>query len=255
MRTIQHSTTPRRNPEYNGKEHEVFFMKSVSDKEYYYQKNTSPDAVVIANTYFSIEEIFVESFQYVTPILANKDTTSARYGTIIRESCNLYELLCRKAYRQLFEIPPKKLLKIKDFLSLESFFNLSKEELRSSTLHTYLGDNKRVNPFEALLSWDQTTRPLDTHIPRWWTSYNKIKHDPENLTKHATLDTAVFSMAAAFLVIRKIYGDGLISGDLEKPVIEKNSTGHLYPIRTSRVFIRAIYKRGKLPSALSGKPN
>jgi len=244
------STQPIRNPQYVGKEHEVFFIKSVSDKEYYYQKNTASDAVVIANTYFSIEDIFVESFQYVRPILANKDTSSARFGTIIRESCNLYELLCRKAYKQLFEIPPKRSLKIKDFLSLELFFNISTEELRTSTLHTYLGGNKRLNPFESLLAWNKTTMPLDIHIPRWWTSYNKIKHDPENFTKHATLDNAVFSMAAVFLVIRQIYGDGLISGELEKPVIETHSTGHLYPIRTSQVFIGSIYKRGKPRSSV-----
>jgi hypothetical protein len=58
----------------------------------------------------------------------------------------------------------------------------------------------------------------------------------------ANLHNAIFSIAAIFLLIRKIYGDGLISGFLRKPTNETNISAQMYPIRTSNVFIGEILK-------------
>lgn len=245
MKTLPHFPFPDRNPEFI--DNQIFYIKSDSPEymEYRYNRNTSVNSITIANQYFSIEDVFLESFKYVTPIHANRSTSSVRYATIIRESCNLYEILSKKAYSQFFNIKPNQSLNIYNYLTLEFFFKINDNELRSSTFHNYLTDNKRIAPFESLneVDWKLGLSPI--HIPRWWGAYNKIKHDSENFVKYATLDNALFSIAAVFLIIRKIYGDGLISGFLEKVSTEKDINAYLYPIRNSKVFIGEIFKSGK----------
>ena len=245
MTTRPHFPLPVRNPDFA--DNQIFYIKSNSsdDIDYYFKKNTSADSITIANQYFSIEDIFLESFKYVTPILANRNTSSVRYATIIRESCNLYEILCKKAYLQFFRIDLNQSLNIYNYLTLELYFKINDSELRSSTFHNYLTDDKRIAPFDSLIGVDWTSGLSQSHIPKWWTAYNKIKHDSENFTEYATLDNAVFSIAAVFLIIRKIYGDGLISGFLKKGSTEENINAHLYPIRNSNVFIGEIFKSGK----------
>jgi hypothetical protein len=245
MTTLQHFPFPDRNPDFT--DNQIFYIKSDSPDyiDYYYNKNTSVNSITIANQYFSIEDIFLESFKFVTPIFTNKDTSSVRYATIIRESCNLYEILSRKAYFQFFKVQPTESLNIYNYLTLEFFFKINDNELRSSTFYNYLPDNRRIAPFDSLAGFDWSSSLLSSHIPKWWTAYNKIKHDSENFSEYATLDNALFSIAAVFLVIRKIYGDGLISGFLKKGSSEANINSHLYPIRNSNVFIGEIFKTGK----------
>ena len=247
MATRPHFPFPKRNS--NFADDHIYYIKSnIPDYiEYCFNKNTTVNAITIANQYFSIEEILLESFQYVTPVKANKDTSSVRFATIIRESCNLYEILSKKAYKQFFQFDVGLKLNIYNYLTLESLFKINDQELRSSTFYNYLDQNKRIAPFETLQGWDGNSCLTQDHIPKWWTSYNKIKHDSENLTEFATLDNAIFSIAAIFLVIRKIYGDGLISGFLKKKSNEANIGAHLYPIRNSNVFIGEIFKTGIAP--------
>lgn len=210
-----------------------------------WEKNTSNNSITIANQYFAIEEILKESFLYVTPIKSNANTSSSRFATIIRESCNFYEILCRKAYSEFFEFDEKQKLNIFNYLSLEYFFKINQEELRSATFYNYLGADERIKPFSSLKNWTGTNEILPENIPSWWRAYNKIKHDSESYVHYATLDNAILSIAALFLVIRKIYGDGLVSGWLRKPTKEQGINAHIYPIRNSDVFIGEIFKSMK----------
>jgi len=245
MKIQPHYPYPSRRNEFS--DNKIFFIKSDSLDyiSFTYQKNTSVDAIIIANQYFSIEEILLESFQYVTPIFDNRNTTSPRFATIIRESCNLYELICKKAYQQFFENDEQNSLNIYNYLSLERFFKINDEEIRSAIFHTYLGEGERIRPFDSLSNWLGNSKLSSEHIPDWWTAYNKIKHDVVNMIQYANMHNAIYSIAALFLIIRKVYGDGLISGYLRKPTDEINIREHLLPIRTSNVFIGEIFKSGK----------
>lgn len=203
-------------------------------KKYYFEKNTSIEATLIATQYFSIEDHLLESFLYVTPINNNKNTCSARFASIIRESCNLYEVLCKKIYSQIFEVKKNKKLNIFDYLILERYFKLANEEIGSAILYNYLNDGKRIMPFYCLSKWDAISKPKIEHIPEWWNSYNKIKHSTENIVDAATLDSAIYATSAVFQIIKMIYGKGLIYGYLYEP--QEDFTDKLYPVRTSNIF-------------------
>lgn len=242
-KVLKHFEFPKLRP--GLKMEEVFFSRSESKEylDYCYNKNTSAYAISIANQYFSIEEILIESFFYVTPIRENKSTSSARFATIIRESCNLYELLCKSVYNAIFDYDVSRYkLDIYNYLSLERFLQLSKEELRTATFQNYLENDERLNPFISVKDWSGQLKLEAGNIPDWWHAYNSIKHDAESMVKNANQYNAILSTAAIFLLIRKIYGDGLISGYLRKPAEEENVAAIMYPIRASKVFIGEIYK-------------
>ncbi len=241
MKILSHYPFPKRN---NKLEKYVYFCKcdSIDYISFCYEKNTSAEAVLVANHFFSIEDIFQESFQYVTPIYKNRDTSSARFATIIRESCNLYEILCRKVYNELFDFNFDCSLNIYNYLTLEYFFKINQEEIRTAIFHNYLDNNNRIKPFDSMSDWKGDSKLLQVNVPDWWTAYNKIKHDINSNIDYATLNNAIYSFAALFLVIRRIFGDGLISGFLRKPTTEINNSAHLYPIRNSNIFIGEIFK-------------
>lgn len=241
MKVLPHYPFPKRNDKL---EKHVYYCKSDSMDyiSYCYEKNTSVEAVLVANQFFSIEDIFQESFQYVTPIYKNRYTSSARFATIIRESCNLYEILCRKVYNELFNYDLDYSLNIFNYLTLEYFFKINQEEIRTAILHNYLENDIRIKPFASMSDWKGDSKLIQENIPDWWIAYNKIKHDANSSIDNATLNNAIYSFAALFLVIRKIYGDGLISGFLRKPTTETNFSAYMYPIRNSNIFIGEIYK-------------
>ena len=72
--------------------------------------------------------------------------------------------------------------------SIGKITDLSKEELRSPLLETYLGNNNKIEPFESLKSWNKKEKLNQNHIPKWWTAYNKIKHDAESIEEYANLN-------------------------------------------------------------------
>ena len=217
MAKFQHFPFPERNPKY--KDENIYYIKS-KDKDfiqYYYDKNVHPDSITIANQFFSIEKLLLESFHYVLPIHENSKTCSVRFATIIRESCNLFEIIARKIYCEFFLFNPKLHLNIYNFLSLDAFLDLSSEDIGSPLLDTYLQNNKKIEPFNRVKQWNRKENLTDKNIPEWWTAYNKIKHDTESIKTYSNLNNSLYSMAALFILIRKIYGDGLISGFLKKP--------------------------------------
>ncbi|MDA3910976.1 MAG: hypothetical protein PF448_06445 [Bacteroidales bacterium] len=242
--SLLHFPFPERSSE---QEKDVYFIKSQSTSylSQCYLKNTSSEAIIISTQFFSIEEIFQMSFQYVTPTYLNRDSSSSRFATIIRESCNLYEILCRKVYSELFNLDLGVKLNIFNYLSLDYFFKLRTDELRSPVFHSYMRQNSILNPFYSLSGWEGNKKLEGNNIPKWWDAYNKIKHDVNDSNKYANLDNAFYSFAALFMVIRKVYGDGLICGYLRKPTSKKNMSYEVYPIRTSNIFIGEVYYGSK----------
>ncbi len=237
MAQLQCYPFPERNPNFQDKE--IFYIKSVDDAVYtnlYFSKITSADANSIAYQFFSIENIFNNSFQYVLPINNNSETCSVNFATIIRESCNLFEIISRKLYSEFYIVRPDEKINIFNFLSLDVFLNLSREELTAPALESYLPSNGKIQPYITLTSWNREELLRSEHIPKWWTAYNKIKHHIEAIQEFATLDNALYSLSALFLLIRKIYGDGLISGYLRKTA-DNNTHTDLYPVKVSHLFL------------------
>lgn len=225
----------------------IFYIKSDSREQlkHYYEKNTSPESITISNQFFSIENMLIESFQYVLPVSSNSNASSVKFAAIIRESANLFEILCRKTYGMLFKYKSSYDLNIYNFLSLDKILFFSNEKLRAPILENYNPD-KKIEPFHELINWDGKSILKDSNVPFWWKAYNKIKHDTNSIIEHATLNNALYSVAAIFILIRKIYGDGLISGFLRNPSTKTNDEIEMYQIRTSDIFIGEILKSKKI---------
>lgn len=84
-----------------------------------------------------------------------------------------------------------------------------------NTIDQLPSSTKARSPFASLRSWSKTQRLLDSkHVPSWWTAYNKIKikHTNDGIEQCGTLENAVASLAAVFLVLHKRYGYGLVFG-------------------------------------------
>jgi len=245
MTKLESYPFPTRNPKFEDKD--IFYIKS-DDKEYIqycYDKIVHPNSVAIEFQFFSIERLLLDSFQYVLPIQENSKTCSVRFATIIREACNLFEILARKAYCEFFTFDQKHQLDIFNFLSLDAFLNLSAEDLRSPILDNYLKNNQKIEPFSTIKQWNKKEKLTYRYIPDWWIAYNKIKHDTESIKVYSNLNNALFSMAALFIMIRKIYGDGLISGFLRKPSPKIPGENIMYQIKTSEIFIGEILRSVK----------
>lgn len=229
---------------------EIFFDKNKNKDtnyiKFYFKRNTSSAAISIANQFFVIEEIILDSFKYVYPFEQNAQTSSAKFATVIRESCNLFEIISRELYSKLFIVNDTYNLNIKNFLSLDFHLKLSTEELRAPTLNSYFSDDRRIEPFATLKSWSQGQEISSEQIPKWWKAYNKIKHSINDAQSHATLENALYSFSALFLLIRKVYGDGLISGFLRN-YIDNEEHIILYQIKTSDLFIGEILKSSTRP--------
>lgn len=233
---------PERNPLYLDKD--IYFIKDRKDCNYinnFFRKNTSVESISIANQFFSIERVLLEAFQYVLPIERNAKTCSAKFATIIRESCNLYEVIARDLYFKFFKINKSSHLDIYNFLSLDKFLKLSNEELRAPTLNSYHQNESRIEPFFSLKSWNMEELIKQEHVPFWWKDYNKIKHNIGSGHIHATLENAIYSLSGLFLLIRKVHGDGLVSGFLTNCETQNEHLFH-YPIKNSDIFIGEIFK-------------
>jgi hypothetical protein len=220
------------------------------EKMFFFRQKTSVEAMIIATQYFSIEDLIIESFKFVTPIRENSKTCSAKFATIIRESCNLYELICKNIYFQVFDVKKNVKLNIFDYLTLERYFKLSDKSIDSTTLCAYLGEGYKIVPFSKLSDWDCKSKPEIKHTPIWWKAYNSIKHSSENIIINATLDSAIYSISALYQIIHRVYGSGLICGYLYEPI--DLYTDKLHPVRTSVLFqgeyLRATSKPNTPPN-------
>jgi hypothetical protein len=200
-----------------------------------YSRKISSDALSIRNQYLYIEEELFRSFQFVQPINANLNTTSVRFASIIREAANLFEIISRTTYQKLFEISQDSNLNIHNFLSLDYFLSLSEAILDSPTLETEFKDHGILQPFKSLESWDKQSAISPEHVPTWWKAYNKLKHDIEGINEFASMENSILAVGALYLIISRIYGEGVVGGILRKPLEDGGSRQYLVPV--SKLFV------------------
>lgn len=181
-----------------------------------YQRKIAIEAINLKLQYFTTERELINSFHYVNPVLENLSTSSVKFATIIRESSNLFEQIARIIYNKLFVVTGS--INIYNYLSLDKFLDFQNSKLHCPILQN-IAINKPLllNPFYEMSTWDKDSRIEDAFIPKWWTAYNKIKHSPTELTVYSTLENAVRSLLASYLIISKYLGPGVVSGSLETP--------------------------------------
>lgn len=213
------------------KESECYYLVddivSFEQKQNHFESKISNGVINIKLQYFSIEHELIKAFQYVNPHQSNLSTSSIKFGTIIRESANLYEQISRIVFEKLYENSDS--INIFNYLSLDVFFNFKAITIYSPLLQNLsLHSTNILWPFQELNTWDQNSSIEFAQIPLWWKAYNKIKHSPNEITTYSTLENAIRATLAAFIIISKHFGPGVVSGSLFKPrengrkIIEEN---------------------------------
>lgn len=203
---------------------DIFFDPAKADDQVvaqkFYQRKISKNAKIYKSQYISIEDTLIRAFQFVSPAKANAQTFSVEFASIIKESANLYELISKNIYTQLYTCTNEQIknLKIKNYLSLDVYLNFSHRTLDSLLFFDRFNQSVEIyHPFNAISAWDRNSQIQDTHIPRWWTAYNKLKHTGESLELYATLENAITALGAIFIVINTVYGPGVVYGALLEP--------------------------------------
>jgi len=98
---------------------------------------------------------------------------------------------------------------------IEKIFSLSGKECMffySETFHNLDGDGHYsiFSPYKSLSSFveytgcipkDRERFPAGLDTPKWWTAYNKIKHDMDEAENRVTYQVAIEAMAALFILL------------------------------------------------------
>ena len=205
----------------------------------HYHRKISTDAYIIKLQYLSIEADMQHAFQYVLPIMKNIDTVSIKFATIIKESATLFEQVLLNVYHKAF-IESTRRLTIKDLLLTDKILVFSREELKSPILDGEFHNSPVLNPFQEMLTWDGNPTTIDQHIPKWWSAYNKIKHTTKGVIDLATLENAIRSLGAAFIIINIVYGAGVVGGVLSRPEKLPTTGKNIYSfhhVEISKLFV------------------
>lgn len=213
---------PTRNESYS--ENNCYYIKpdfqNFEEANKVYLRKLSQESINIKLQYFSVEKELLNSFQFVNPVEQNLKTSSVKFATMIRESSSLFEQISRIIYQRLFK--DFEGINIYNYLSLDKFLKFNSLNFSCPTLKNISDTNDDLlRPFKCISSWNGESKLENKHIPIWWNAFNKIKHSPNELTEFSTLENAIQSLLASYIIITKYLGSGVVSGDLSVP--EKNS--------------------------------
>lgn len=187
--------------------------------------------------YFQIEEQLLKSFEFVHPDQNNENTFSTTFASIIRESCNLYELISKDLYEKIFNWNPSgNKINIFNYLSIQICIELATKKLVFLFNKNHFQNGEIEQPFKKLVNWDKKSSlngEGKDFIPKWWYSYNNIKHSVDGL-KEATLSNAIASLGAVFILLTLKYGYGLVCGICDLP---PEFEGFLPNAKSSLIFL------------------
>ncbi|MHC1723093.1 MAG: hypothetical protein AB9836_07825 [Aminipila sp.] len=184
----------------------------LTDEEeiFHHNRILSQEVQLLKAQYLLIEDDLIDTFDYVYPVESHLNVFSPKYALIIRNSCNLFEVICRKIYFDVYGVND---INIFNFLALDIFLDLKDSDIEAPRLETEFPKNNCniLNPFSEL-QWDQASDITSNMIPAWWNAYNKIKHDFSNYTGYANMENALRSVYALACLIYKVYGAGISVG-------------------------------------------
>lgn len=152
------------------------------------------------NKYFKFsqenESQFISSIRYISVSIKCKCSFSIFYANLLMNICSDIEDILR-AYFNLFS----KRYNIRDFISrIKSDNNLKK--IIDESVEFDNSDYGKITPFQSI-------QYENNQIPKWWQSYNKIKHDKMKSFSEASQENVLNSLAALYILNRYI----LISQD------------------------------------------
>jgi hypothetical protein len=183
----------------------------------FYDRAIGKEATIYKSQFLSVEETLLQAFQFVSPAQKNAKAFSIKFASIIKESANIYELVSRHLYGQFYDYG-NDYLNIYNYLSLDKHLEFSEAEINSFLFYDQFDASVEVyHPFDSISGWDKVSSIQSSHIPKWWTAYNKLKHTNEGLDTRATLVNAIAAVGAVFVLLHKVYGPGVVAGHLITP--------------------------------------
>jgi hypothetical protein len=151
--------------------------------------------------YVCIEEELERACRYVDPCDENAAVFSMKFAETIRAAANAYEILAKELYDKFYGEPTRQ-INVYDYLALDVHIDLHYQSVMHFVAQGEFKSHSEVcRPFSRLSSWDKASTLDSSHVPRWWTAYNKVKHTNKELKDHATLANALAATAALFLMI------------------------------------------------------
>lgn len=228
-----HYPLPSKRPGVNINEIIIPYERKLTDAEelFHHERRLSRDVTLLKSQYFIIEKDLLTTFDYVYPIQSNLHVFSSKFAIIIKNACNLFELICRNIYNSIYGITD---VNIYNYLSLDSLLHLNSIKVESEILESEFPKRTSnvLNPFMEL-QWDQNSPISKQMIPKWWHAYNRIKHDVTKFPKYATMENAIRATAAVAYIIYRIYGAGVVLGKM-KWFVTVNSEKRYYNVDTEQ---------------------
>jgi len=155
--------------------------------------------------YKAIEEDMLRVAEYIPLETRQYEVYSFKLADIIMRSCSYIESLFKDVIRNqdLSDHPDQEMIKdkkrkrrltIKDLIEIFcDYWSLAPIEV------SIRRNNDQLKPFKEFKNPD-----LDDKIPTWWQAYNKLKHDFYKEVEKGTLENALLSLSALFVLNCKL---------------------------------------------------
>jgi hypothetical protein len=166
------------------------FTQDKGGESYIRDTRYAPDAVHFIRSYQLIEADLVKLLEYVEPAETNLPAHSHRLYELLLRACTEFEA---NAKAILFANGYKKgrTLNITDYSKIESACGLSGF---STEIPVWTGNGSVRQPFAA---WQ--TSPAAS--PKWYASYNHVKHNRSLNFDHASLENVLDAVSAVLIVL------------------------------------------------------
>lgn len=211
----RHYPFPQQNLGINIDEIIIPYGRLLTEQEelFHYRRRFSKEVALIKSQYLIIEKELISTFDYVYPIESNLHTASSKFGFIIKNACNLFELVCRRTYKDIYGVDN---VNIYNYLSLDYFLHLNSLNVQCELLEgEFPKDDSNIQRPFLELNWDYTSEISHEMLPKWWTAYNHLKHNVTDFPEYATMENAIRATAAVAHVIYRIYGAGVVLGKMQ----------------------------------------
>ena len=138
--------------------------------------------------YLIIEEDFIKTHRYVELDRDNFTTFSVEYTKLLQSIGSEFDVVLKEICK-FYGHDNKSNIYEYAFVIIEKFTDLCDQRL--------MVKNNNSIVIEPLKDW--TIKP-EYKSPKWWASYNNVKHDRVNSYAQASLENVILGLASLFLV-------------------------------------------------------
>ena len=146
----------------------------------------------IQNKYVHLEKRLLNSFNYVQLDKDNGTTFSNEFSSILRDSGSVFSSLIDKIYRKVNPNIKKKLF----FKDYRKFILNECPNFPFRTISIRMLFPFKLKPYEAFKDLNG--------IPKWWDSYNKIKHLDIEKRKEGNLKNTINAVGALAILLGEL---------------------------------------------------